>query len=1150
MTRPLAGFLAAVTLAAASLAQPSSHSPLAPPANGPRRADPTWIALVDATVHPRPGETLEHATVILKDGRITAVLPADGVRPARLPLGPRVVDCKNLHLYAAFIEGYAEIDAPAPKNAGTHWSQNVLPQRSPLDGIENLVKAAEPLRKAGFGAAAIAPKGGVFRGTAAVVSLAKPSEDPSADKPPVYLDLAYHSLAFETRSEGYPDSQMGAIALMRQTLLDADWQTNARSSGAFTEPPNALDALAMSPKDPRAKPAASLPLLFDCTDELEVLRAAKVATEFSRPYLILGSGSEYKRLAAITPLSPSIFVPVNFPKPPDASSVGKAEALDLRELMAWEQAPTNARRLGAAGVTFAFTSHRLKDKDDLLKNVRSAVKHGLAPDAALAALTTTPAKILGVAHELGTIEAGKRANLLLTDGPVFASTNKKDAKLLALFIDGTHHELAALPPPDLEGTWEVTIAHAPPAKRTLVFDAENALTVTRDGTSVKGEKVDILGSRLAFTFDHEKLQDGTGIYTISALIELDDQGRPNRLEGQGLRHTGEAFDFSASRLPPLAITGEWRVVEFDSKPTDKKDPKAPVIAISRDRVEVTTEGKSAKAKDVSVSDTAASYTYTAGDSTFKDTLTLEGERLVGTSTLPDTTVHKLVCARTEPKGDDEDDDADITSIPESLGLPFGPYAFAEPPAQKTLLLTNATVWTQSPDATLVNASILVRGGVIEGVFKPGASLPSGLETLDCTGKHITPGIIDCHSHTGISKGTNEAGQAVSSEVRVQDVTDPDDIDWYRQLAGGVTCVNNLHGSANAIGGQSQTNKLRWGCVHPDAMHFEGAMPGIKFALGENPRQANRDRPTSRYPQTRMGVEMLIRDRFAAAKEYTASMAKGPVRRDLELEPLAEILAGTRLLHCHSYRQDEIVMLANVAKEHNFRIGTYQHILEGYKVADYVRDYSGGGSAFADWWAYKVEVQDAIPQGPPLMHEVGAVVSYNSDSDELARRLNVDAAKAVKYGGLTEVEALSFVTLNPAKQLRVDQFVGSLEPGKHADLVIWSGHPLSAFSKAEATYIDGRCYFSLAQDKLHRERHASDRQRILQKLLKSAKKRKDDKKPASDKAGPEKAGDEKPTDNSEENALLRRWYIDEYNKGRDPTRHVQGRCGCGMLHRAE
>jgi N-acetylglucosamine-6-phosphate deacetylase len=1148
MIRPLAGLLSAVTLAAFALAQPSSHSPLAPPANGPRRADPTWIALVDAAVHPRPGETLEHATVILRDGRITAVLPAEGDRPARLPLGPRVVDCKNLHVYAAFVEGYAEIDAPAAKNAGTHWSPNVVPQRSALDGIENLARVAEPLRKVGFGAAAIAPRGGVFRGTSAVVSLARPSEDPSADKPPVYLTHAYHALAFETRSEGYPDSQMGAIALMRQTLLDADSQHKERASGAFTEARNALDALA-------PQPGAPVPLLIDCTDELEVLRAAKVAMEFSRPYLILGSGSEYRRLAAIAPLAPAVFVPVNFPKPPDASSVGKAEALDLRELMAWEQAPTNARRLSAAGVTFAFTSHRLKDKDDLLKNIRAAVKHGLAPDAALAALTTTPAKILGLERELGTIEAGKRANLLLTDAPLFSNPKKKDAKLLALFIDGTHHELAPFPAPELEGTWELTIANAPAAKRTLVFDGENALTITRDDKSVKGEKVEIQASRLAFTFDHEKLQEGTGVYTISAVIERDERGNPIGLLGQGLRHTGEAFDFSAVRLPPLAIVGVWRVVEPDAKPADKNDPKARVVTIARDSVEVAAEGKPAKAKDVAVSDAGATYTYAAGEITIKESVKLEGDRLAGASTLPDGTVRTFVCARKDSKDDDEDDDADIKSIPESLGLPFGPYALAEPPPQRALLLTNATVWTQGPDATLVGASVLVRNGVIEGVFKSGVSLPTGVETIDCAGKHITPGIIDCHSHTGLSKGTNEAGQAVSSEVRVQDVTDPDDIDWYRQLAGGVTCVNNLHGSANAIGGQSQTNKLRWGCVHPDAMHFEGAMPGIKFALGENPRQANRDRPSSRYPQTRMGVEMLIRDRFTAAKEYAQSMAKGTARRDLELEPLAEILAGTRLLHCHSYRQDEIVMLANVAKEYGFKIGTYQHILEGYKVADYVRDYSGGGSAFADWWAYKVEVQDAIPQGPPLMHEVGAVVSYNSDSDELARRLNVEAAKAVKYGGLSETEALSFVTLNPAKQLRVERFVGSLEPGKHADLVIWSGHPLSAFSKAEATYIDGRCYFSLAQDKLHRERHASDRQRILQKLLKSAKKKKDDKKPAPDKGGPEKSGDEKPTlespaGDSEENALLRRWYLDEYNKGRDPTRHIQGRCGCGMLHRAE
>jgi N-acetylglucosamine-6-phosphate deacetylase len=344
-------------------------------------------------------------------------------------------------------------------------------------------------------------------------------------------------------------------------------------------------------------------------------------------------------------------------------------------------------------------------------------------------------------------------------------------------------------------------------------------------------------------------------------------------------------------------------------------------------------------------------------------------------------------------------------------------------------------------------------------------------------------------------------------------------------------VNSLHGSANAIGGQSQVNKIRWGCGRPDDMHLEGAMPGIKFALGENPKQSNwGDRAVTRYPQTRMGVETLIRDRFVAAKEYALQplmwqimednkkfprisqnynhedpdnrtaqevkerMPQGhylpehPPRRDLELEALAEVLAGERLVHCHSYRQDEILMLCRVARDFGFKVGTFQHILEGYKDADELAEWSGGGSAFSDWWAYKFEVVDAIPADGPLMAEQGVIVSYNSDSDEMARRLNVEAGKASKYSGrfggkaIPPHEAYKFVTLNPAKQLRIDGRTGSLEVGKDADLAIWSGPPTSPMSRCETTWVDGRRVFSLGMDTEHRKWIASERQRLIQKVL--------------------------------------------------------------------
>jgi imidazolonepropionase-like amidohydrolase len=565
------------------------------------------------------------------------------------------------------------------------------------------------------------------------------------------------------------------------------------------------------------------------------------------------------------------------------------------------------------------------------------------------------------------------------------------------------------------------------------------------------------------------------------------------------------------------------------------------------------------------------------------------DRIEGSSTLTDPSkpadaanppsIHTYTLERVAP--DDDLDTKPAKDIPESFGLPFGPFALEQPAQARLTLLVNGTLWTNTAKADendIVPAGTLVlRDGKIVSMLthEVGMSFAQALAAakasvggsedalvIDCTGKHITPGLIDAHSHTGISQGLNEGGQAVTSEVRIEDVTNPDDVNWYRQLAGGVTSVLNLHGSANAIGGQSQVNKLRWGCAHPDDIHFVGAIPGIKFALGENPRQVNWDRGSDRYPKTRMGVETLIRDRFTAAREYAVAREKDPLntRRDLELEALAEILAGKRLIHCHSYRQDEIVMLTHVARDFGFKIGTFQHILEGYKVADYVRDYSGGGSGFTDWWAFKQEVQDAIPAGLPLMQKVGATTSFNSDSNNLARFMNVEAAKAVRYGrevgGFTEAQALRFVTLNPAKQLRIDDRVGKLQNGYDADVVVWTRSPLSTFSLVEATFVDGKLLFSREMDAQARKRIASERDRLIAKLVedpeaKKAREKKDRSPDGSQDADAKADESELLADlglTAEQAAHLRELYLRSLTSGRVPT-DAPGLCGCGLTHAA-
>jgi N-acetylglucosamine-6-phosphate deacetylase len=423
--------------------------------------------------------------------------------------------------------------------------------------------------------------------------------------------------------------------------------------------------------------------------------------------------------------------------------------------------------------------------------------------------------------------------------------------------------------------------------------------------------------------------------------------------------------------------------------------------------------------------------------------------------------------------------------------------------------------------------------------------------IDARGRHVTPGLIDCHSHTGIDGSVNEMGQTNTAEVRIGDVIDPDDINWYRQLAGGLTAANLLHGSANPIGGQNAVVKLRWGGGAADFPVID-AVAGIKFALGENVV-----RSSNRYPNTRMGVETFIRDAFIAAQDYREAWDRylalpseqrrrtRPPRRDLELEALVEILDGQRLVHCHSYRQDEILMLIRLAEELGFTIGTFQHVLEGYKVAEAIAAHGAGASSFSDWWAYKVEVMDAIPFNGSLMTDVGVLVSFNSDSSELARRLNTEAAKAVRYGGMDRHEALKLVCLNPARQLRIDHRTGSLEVGKDADFAIWSDDPLSTYARCEQTWIDGACHFSLEQDRQLRERDAAERQRLVQKILSDAH----GAAPVlvhDDEAQPDESG--QPT--SREQRMVearRRWMEQQVRLGHDPEEIRPGQCGHHWEH---
>ncbi|NCU03217.1 MAG: amidohydrolase, partial [Chitinophagaceae bacterium] len=424
----------------------------------------------------------------------------------------------------------------------------------------------------------------------------------------------------------------------------------------------------------------------------------------------------------------------------------------------------------------------------------------------------------------------------------------------------------------------------------------------------------------------------------------------------------------------------------------------------------------------------------------------------------------------------------------AVPYPFNGYGFTEMPKQETILIKNATVWTNEKEGVLQNTDVLIKNGKIAAVGKNLSD--AGAKVIDGTGKHVTAGIIDEHSHIAAAS-INEGGQSVTSEVRITDNLNPEDINIYRQLSGGVTSSHILHGSANTIGGQTQLIKLRWG-ANDEGLKFQNWPGFIKFALGENVKRSS-SQQNNRFPDTRMGVSQVLIDAFTRAKDYETSWKKydeekkknakaTAPRRDLELDALVEIMNKKRFITCHSYVQSEITDMIRVADRFGFTLNTFTHILEGYKVADKMKQHGANASTFSDWWNYKMEVVDAIPQNAAIMQKVGINVAINSDDAEMARHLNHEAAKSVKYGGMSEEDALKMVTLNPAKMLHVDDRVGSIKVGKDADVVLWSDHPLSIYAKAEKTIVDGIVYYDREKDKQLRLDIAKERARLMAKMI--------------------------------------------------------------------
>lgn len=957
-----------------------------------------------------PQQRLESATIVVRDGWIHAV----GVIEA--PAGATVVDLSGYVATAGWIDLDHRVDVgpgPAPPAEspsagsqpvhegfpGQYWNDFVRPEASAADWAPT-AEERRARREAGFTLSVVSRDGGVLSGSGTLIALGEESaRHPRLRYSPIASFGSFEDRGWQSRA--YPGSRMGAIALMRQAFLDAQWYRDGLAFALRSgQPPPGLDR-SLAALGPVL--AGELPFVVRTRDPLELLNAVSLTQEFGLERAWYnGSGHEFTWIDLLAPHRPRLVIPVAFPRAPPVDLVSDEREISLRALEMWARAPENPGRLERAGVPFALTPRGLDAIDDFYVRVQEACERGLSKATALGALTTLPAGWIGFEQTLGTIEPGKRASFTILSGPIF----DEGGRVHEVWIDGVRYPRGLHPPRDVRGRWAFTLG---PHTYSATIEGElskPSIQVRRGTTLVSGAQLREDAGWFAVTLAGETAADSWRLNWAYGV--KDDVWSGTAFDGEG-----REVPFSANRLttPP------------DSTPPDSES-SAPA-----DSPTASTETRSR----------------------------------------PPT-----------PPGHVED----------RLARPLGSYGRSEPRYRpRRLLVRGASVWTCGPEGVLPSGELLVEDGKIVAV---GTDLvATGVDAvIDLPGAHITPGIIDAHSHTAIIGGVNEGTQAVTSEVRIADVVDPDDINIYRELAGGVTVAQLLHGSANPIGGQAATIKLRWG-EGPAAMLLVGAKPTIKFALGENVKQSNwGDEFVTRYPQTRMGVEQILRDSFLAAREYQTRLRQGrgvgaPWRRDLELDALVEILEGKRWIHCHSYRQDEILALIRVAEDFGFRVGTFQHVLEGYKVAREIARHGAGGSSFSDWWAFKFEVYDAIPHNGALLHRAGVTTSFNSDSDELARRLNTEAAKAVKYGGVSREEALCFVTLYPARQLGIDHLVGSLEPGKDADFVIWSGDPLSTYSLCLETWIDGARYFSRDEEGEIRRKDRDRRTFLVQRALEAA-----------------------------------------------------------------
>ena len=924
--------------------------------SGVKTTKSIYQAFTNATIHVSPGNVINNATLLEKNGIIVKI-----GKNILLPKNTRVFDKSGKHIYPSFIELYSEFGIKKNKISGMsgrnyqfeasrqgyYWNDHILSDYNSIRDYKYDKKSASKIRKMGFGIINTHKANGIHRGTGMLLTL----NDFDNDSKRILSKKSTENYSFKksiTSNQNYPSSIMGSIALIRQFHHDANWYNGGNPSSSDLS----IEALIEN---------KNLPKIFDSGgDKLNTIRAIKLIKEIGGKFAVLGSGKEYENLEYIKTQDVTLILPLSFPKASNVSDQLLTKQIPLSLMRYWSQAPSNPEKVAKFDIPFVFTSANLKSSEEFFNNIKKAIDYGLNPEIALRALTVNPAKVLGMENKIGVLKTQSLANFIVTNGKLF----EDETIITENWVQGKPHIISNEDIINIDGDYEISINNEVFKLNIKESTKKLVAKISKDSTTLK-VKSKYNNGWLDLTIIDESLNT---FAQLNSKINY-----KTDFEGNGVNFNGNSFNWMAKQ------------VKNDIKTKNKSTKKI---------------------NNQFYKPVAITYPNNA----------------------------------------------------------FGNYLL---PKQKNMLFKNATVWTNEAEGIIYNTDVLVMDGKIKMIGK-NISDPKNVEIIDAKGKHLTSGIIDEHSHIGASS-INEGGHNSSAEVSIEDVLDPDDINIYRNLAGGVTTIQILHGSANPIGGQSAIINLKWGETSEN-MLYKKADPFIKFALGENVKQSNWG-SRSRFPQTRMGVEQVFIDYFQRAKEYGKAWTKYNMlskkmklktnipRYDIEMEVLWEILKGDRFISCHSYVQSEINMLMKVAEKFNFKINTFTHILEGYKVSDKMKQHGVGASTFSDWWAYKFEVNDAIPYNGSIMHNAGVLVAYNSDSAEMSRRLNQEAAKAVKYGGVSEEDAWKFVTLNPAKMLHIDDKVGSIKIGKNADLVLWSDHPMSIYTKAEKTIIQGKIYFS-------------------------------------------------------------------------------------------